>query len=177
MTRLPLLDAEIAARCDATGAAQPDWPCRAGCADCCQSLAALPEITRAEWERLRGALAALDAAARASVERAVEDRRRAGAARPIACPLLDERGLCRIYDARPLACRSYGFYADHEGVLGCHRILARAEDAGVVWGNHEALLRSAGALGERRSLLDWLAEAAYSDQISQVISAYFPQQK
>jgi len=61
-----------------------------------------------------------------------------------------------VYEARPLACRSYGFYADHEGVLGCDRILARADDGAVVWGNHEALMRAAATLGERRSLLDWL---------------------
>jgi uncharacterized protein len=118
----------------------------------------VPEITRAEWERLRDALDMLDESGRAEVERAFADRRAQGAARPIVCPLLDKRGLCRVYEARPIACRSYGFYADHEGVLGCDRILALAGEPDVVWGNHEALLRSAGALGERRSLLDWLAQ-------------------
>lgn len=156
--RLPLLDDEIAARSLSTTTTHPDWPCGAGCADCCRSLAAVPEITHAEWERLATAIAALDADARAGVERAFDERRRSSA-RPITCPLLDARGLCRVYEARPLACRSYGFYADHEGVLGCHRILARADDAGVVWGNHEALMRAQSALGERRSLLAWLADA------------------
>ncbi len=158
MTRLPVLDAEIAARCDSSSAAKPDWPCRAGCADCCRSLAAVPEMTRPEWERLRAALDALDDGDRAEVERAFAARREQGKTRPIVCPLLDGGGLCRVYEARPLACRSYGFYADHEGVLGCERILALAGEPAVVWGNHEALLRSANELGPRRSLLDWLAQ-------------------
>lgn len=158
-TRLPVLDAEVASRCSEIVAAQRDWPCGAGCADCCRSLAAVPEITRAEWERLSAALATLAPQARAAVERAFDDLRRAGAQRPIVCPLLGPDDLCRVYDARPLACRSYGFYADHEGVLGCHRILARADDASVVWGNHEALMRLAETLGERRSLLAWHSDA------------------
>jgi uncharacterized protein len=161
--RLRVIRDEIAVRCASTEASQPDWPCKAGCDDCCRSLAAVPEISQAEWEALELALSSLGEDERAAVERAVEARRQAGSTRPIVCPLLGDKGLCRVYEARPLACRTYGFYADHEGVLGCHRILARAEDAEVVWGNHEALMRSAGAIAERRSLLDWLATPSNSD--------------
>ncbi|MBL8741617.1 MAG: YkgJ family cysteine cluster protein [Myxococcales bacterium] len=158
MKHLTVLDAEIAARCEATCDAKPDWPCRAGCDDCCRSLAAVPVVSPPEWERLRDAVRALTPSERAEVARAFDERRARGEARPIVCPLLGERGLCRVYGARPLACRSYGFYADHEGVLGCGRIHTRADDAEVLWGNHEALLRSAASLGDARSLLAWAEE-------------------
>ena len=156
--RLELLDQDVAKRCTETASTHADWPCHAGCSDCCRSLAEVPLLTEPEWIRLREAIARLDAGARAHVEDAIAKRRELGAARPVVCPLLDDAtGLCRVYDARPLACRTYGFYADRDGVLGCHRILAMSErDDTILWGNHESLERAQADLGERRSLLDWL---------------------
>lgn len=157
--RLRVITDEVASRVRATESASgAAWPCRAGCDACCRSLAAVPELSLSEWERLAPAVDALPADVRTSIARAVQDRRARGAERPIVCPLLDgERGLCRVYEARPTACRTYGFYADRDGVLGCDRILARAEaDDAIVWGNHDAVVRALDALGPVRSLLDWL---------------------
>jgi len=156
--RLVVITDEVAARTSLTSAG--DWPCHAGCDACCRSLASVPEMNAAEWARLAPAIAALASDARAAVDHAVAERRARGAERPIVCPLLDQAtGLCRVYDARPTACRTYGFYADRDGVLGCERIAARAEaDADVVWGNHDLVLRELAELGPARSLLDWLAE-------------------
>lgn len=115
-------------------------------------------MSKPEWTRLRDAIAALDAESRARIDDAVAARRELGDARPVVCPLLDTAaGLCRIYDARPIACRTYGFYADRDGVLGCHRILEVAEtDDAVVWGNHDGIESGRRALGESRSLLSWI---------------------
>jgi Fe-S-cluster containining protein len=156
--RLALIDRDVARRCEDTAHAHADWPCHAGCSDCCRSLAAVPELTAPEWTRVRDAIRALPADARAHVEDAVLRRRERGSARPVVCPLLDDvAGLCRVYDARPVACRTYGFYADRDGVLGCERIAARAErDETIVWGNHESIEDACKGLGERRSLLEWL---------------------
>lgn len=87
----------------------------------------------------------------------MEHRRALGTTRPIVCPLLDEAsGLCRVYDARPIACRTYGFYAERDGVLGCDDIRAISENAPeIVWGNHHAVLQAASSLGETRNLLAW----------------------
>jgi Fe-S-cluster containining protein len=158
--RLAVVDQGVADRCAATTRRRPSWPCGAGCADCCRSLSREPEITPVEWERLREALDALRPAERARVEAAAAERRRSGDARPIVCPLLDEeRGLCRVYEARPVECRSYGFYADRDGVLGCSRITAvAADDEGIVWGHGGALQGALDSLGPRRSLLDWLEQ-------------------
>jgi Fe-S-cluster containining protein len=83
----------------------------------------------------------------------------AGAVRPVVCPLLDTgSGSCLIYEARPVACRSYGFYAERQHVLGCHRIEALArESADVIWGNHESLEERPRALGPALELFEWLA--------------------
>jgi len=106
-------------------------PCRAGCSACCygpfditvadvellrEGVAALEERTRAEVEaraaRLLEAMETVEPgwAAPHAVEDLGEDRfdalieRFAGAP----CPLLDDAGRCRIYDARPLVCRLVG---------------------------------------------------------------------
>ena len=75
-------------------------------------------------------------------------RESAGASRPVVCPLLDlPSGECLVYDARTVACRTYGFYVERESVLGCARIAAIAAEArDVIWGNHAALgLESLGS--------------------------------
>ncbi len=86
---LPLLDAQIEARCRSVRDAHPYWPCAEGCDHCCRSLPHLPEFTADEWARLRDALAALPDAIREDIQR----RTRAEQAHPVSCPLLDtERG-------------------------------------------------------------------------------------
>jgi Fe-S-cluster containining protein len=79
----------------------------------------------------------------------------------VTCPLLSENGSCRIYDARPIACRSYGFYTERDAGLHCERVLdALAPELDqVVWGNGEALARELDALGEARPLDRWLKDA------------------
>jgi Fe-S-cluster containining protein len=106
-------------------------PCRAGCSACCHGPF---DITVADVELLREAVAALDGKARAEVEAraarllgameaaepewtaphavaALGDERFDGLIERFAdvpCPLLDDAGRCRIYDARPLVCRLIG---------------------------------------------------------------------
>ena len=78
-------------------------------------------MAREEWEAIATALGGLPAAVADAARRRI--RESAGAARPVVCPLLDiETGACLVYDARPVACRAYGFYAERESVLGCGRI-------------------------------------------------------
>ncbi len=76
--------------------------CRPGCSDCCHQTFVVSEL---EGELLREGLATLEPAARAQV------KERAAAHRPDQrqpCPVLDERGQCRLYDYRPRICRKYG---------------------------------------------------------------------
>mgnify|MGYP002778276045 FL=1 len=129
--------------------AHPGWPCAKGCDDCCRSLASEPSINELEWQRLAPAL---DEPMRQRI------RATAGAVRPVVCPLLDvESGACLVYPVRPVACRTYGFYAERGRVLGCHRIEAIAADSpDVVWGNPAAVERELNAWGEARPLSEWL---------------------
>ena len=69
--------------------------------------------------------------------------------RPIACPMLDRSaGACRVYAHRPVACRTYGFYVQHDQELYCKDIELRMDQgdwAEVVLGNQglsdQAMLR------------------------------------
>jgi uncharacterized protein len=139
---LRILDNEIAARCGEMVAARGDWPCQRGCDHCCRNLAREPELTEAEWLRLRPYVTT------------IEDKG------PRVCPLLDTAtGACRVYDVRPIACRTYGFYVERDQGLYCHIIregVERGEFDGVIWGNGSAVEKQLTELGERRPLREWL---------------------
>ena len=142
--KLRVLDERIDARARATRGEHPWWPCGEGCDHCCRSLPHLPVITEPEWERIRPVL---DDAAIARI--------RAASGTPLECPLL-ENARCTIYDVRPIACRTYGFYTERDAGLHCAKVTAATRDVDVVWGNGEAVQQDLDTLGERRSLAEWL---------------------
>jgi Fe-S-cluster containining protein len=159
---LTVLDERIAARAQATRAAHSWWPCSRGCDLCCRALPRLPAISAPEWERLRDALADLSPEARAAI---VARAHEAPAVGPLTCPILDvSSGACLLYDARPIACRTYGFYTERDGGLHCSLVAqAVEENAGemaVVWGNGEAVADDLRSCGETRSLLEWMTDVS-----------------
>jgi len=156
VTSLTQIQDEVRQRTGEIAAAHGNWPCRKGCDDCCRQLASPPRITREEWLPIAAAIEALPAAVAESVRRRI--RESAGQSRPVVCPLLDgDSGACLVYEARPVACRAYGFYAERGDVLGCHRIeILASESPDVVWGNHTALDERLQALGPARELSGWL---------------------
>ena len=156
MTRLYDIRHSVHDRVDAILASEQNWPCRKGCDDCCRHLASAPVVTREEWECIADALRALPAAIAESARSRI--RESAGASRPVTCPLLDDgTGVCLVYEARPVACRAYGFYAERETVLGCHRIESIAcQSPDVIWGNHESLEERLSRLGPGAELYRWL---------------------
>jgi len=132
--------------------ATPAWPCRKGCDDCCRSLASEPAVTAEEWTRIRAAIDSLPSAG--TLKSRILER-----AQPRVCALLDEAsGACLIYESRPIACRTYGFYAERGKVLGCSRIEDLAsESPDILWGNHPALeARVKAELGPARPFSIWL---------------------
>lgn len=160
--RLAAFDARVDERVAAIRSVRPDWPCRRGCDLCCRRLARAPELTRAERERVDEAVQGLEPSVRADVEARVAALRARLVAReqgPVVCPYLDEsEGACRIYEARPLACRTYGFFVDRDAPEVCEiidRDLAARGERGIVWGNAASLAAEVRAgLGERLSFLD-----------------------
>lgn len=121
------------------------WPCRKGCDSCCRSLHSQPVLTEVEWRLLQPSLTA------ALLERAMSAADRV-------CPLLDaDSGSCTLYEVRPIACRTYGFYADREGGLYCSQIENLPGLENVVWGNAEAVERRLDSFGPRRRLSEWIA--------------------
>jgi Fe-S-cluster containining protein len=102
------------------------------------------------------AVTALPAATAEAVKQRIRDS--AGMSRPVVCPLLDtDRGTCLVYDARPVACRAYGFYVERREVLGCSLIESVSRQSpDVVWGNHPALEEKVRELGPAAELSVWL---------------------
>ena len=152
---LAALDAEVETRVAAIRADHPDWLCGKGCDACCRRLATLPQLTPPEAERLRAALAALAVAEVATIRRRLAALGPAPAA-PVTCPLLDpQSGACPVYAARPLACRSYGFYVERDKGLYCPEIEARVEAGAyplAVWGNHAPIDAALASFGPTRPL-------------------------
>ena len=159
-TTLIALHEAIDQRVAAIRGDQPDWLCGKGCDGCCRHLAALPQLTPAEWTLLKEGLAALPAEQRDEIHRrltALGDNPPA----PVTCPLLDPAtGACPVYAHRPVACRTYGFYVQRDKGLYCGLIeaqAARGELDDVIWGNHETVERALAACGEAQSLAVWFS--------------------
>ena len=73
-----------------------DMQCRTGCSDCCRVRLT---ITSVEAAAVRAEVAGWPAARRRALAAAGPTDR---------CAALDEAGRCRIYEARPIVCRSHG---------------------------------------------------------------------
>jgi Fe-S-cluster containining protein len=156
MSGLVSIQEAVGARVAGILEARGEWPCRKGCDDCCRRLASVPLVSGVEWSAIEKAIEALPGLIAETVRQRVQES--AAGVRPFTCPLLDrEAGACLVYEARPVQCRTYGFYAERDKVLGCERIEAVAcEDPGVVWGNHRAVEAGLAELGPARPLHEWL---------------------
>jgi len=161
---LPVLYERVHARASELQAARPGWPCTRGCDGGCRRLARVPELSRAEWEPIQGALQALPLATRALImaraQRLAQDVQRRGEDGPWVCPFLDEQqGACHVYAQRPLGCRTYGFYVGRHHDAWCDLVAEHvaATRAQLVCGNLDAIERELSALDpEQRGLLTWL---------------------
>ena len=163
--QLQVVYERIAARTAAIAREQPEWPCRKGCDTCCRRLAGPPELTAAEWSLLQACWEGLGADERRAIDEGLAELERDVAAglSQLICPLLDrDAGSCRVYAARPAACRTYGFYVSRGDGLFCEQVRARVDRGScddVVWGNHDVIEGELErAFGPRRSLLEWVEE-------------------
>ena len=165
ITELVRLHANIDARVQAVREGYPDWLCGKGCDNCCRRLAAIPQLTVAEWDFLREGLAAVpfDQLREIRWEMSVLSGQSSA---PFVCPLLERTtGACPVYAQRPVACRTYGFYVQRDLGLYCHEIEARVADgefSDVVWGNHDAIDQQLAGLGETRALNEWFEDLELS---------------
>ena len=106
-----------------------------------------PELSPAEWTRVDAAVASLPTPIQAVVAQKIEALLRQGVEQTLSTavvyPYLDEQeGACRIYDARPIACRTYGFFVarDHDQYCGqIETAVNERGDAAIVWGHAEAI--------------------------------------
>lgn len=156
---LNIIDGEVGARVAAISA-EREWCCRRGCDSCCRNLAAPLVISEPEYLRLRDALETIPENIRAEITERIANIARTE--RPYVCAFLDRsRGECSVYDARPVACRSFGFYVGRDGGRWCNDVERFVEGGGadgVVLGNHDALeLRLTRELGPTRPVDEWFS--------------------
>jgi Fe-S-cluster containining protein len=138
---IQIVDAALADAARRSG----EWlVCRPGCTQCCVGVFAINQLDAVRLQQGLAELEQTDAAragrirtrARASVARLAEEfpgdaktgvldegpaaeERFAGFANDEVCPVLDpETGLCDLYDARPMTCRTFGPPVRTEGGLG-----------------------------------------------------------
>lgn len=163
MSDLVSIRQAVQARVESMIQARGDWPCRKGCDDCCRRLASIPLVSRREWNEICSALDELPPDAANTARARIRDS--AAASRPFTCPLLDrDSGACIVYSARPVECRTYGFYVERDRVLGCERIEAVAAEAPeVIWGNHETVGSDLRSLGDAAPLYEWLNASGRSN--------------
>jgi uncharacterized protein len=147
--QLQLLDERVESRVQAIRDSRDWWPCQRGCDYCCRHLARPPELSPLEWERVDKAVAALSPSIRTEIETHINALLRKIAEDTVGlhviCPYLDEiSGSCLIYDARPVACRTYGFFVGRDRDLYCHIIETEVSSRGddeIVWGNNDAICK------------------------------------
>lgn len=84
-----------------------------GCGECCSRM--LP-VTDGELKVLKDAVRERGVALRP--ERAEVD---------LTCPLLDDGGMCMLYDVRPLICRLYDCSEHARGTIRRHPLMGRCE--------------------------------------------------
>lgn len=160
MNTLTQVHADIETRVQSIRNDYPDWLCGLGCDGCCHRLAEVPLLTAAEWDWLSEGLAELPPELLQEIGRDIAALAEQSS-RPIVCPLLDRSaGACRVYAHRPVACRTYGFYVQHDKGLYCKDIESRVAGgawAEVVWGNQDGIDRRLCALGDTRELTEWFA--------------------
>jgi Fe-S-cluster containining protein len=161
MHALTQLHVDIDSRVNDIRQDNTDWLCGLGCDGCCHRLSDIPLLTLAEWNLLKEGLAALPLE---QLQKIGQDMVAVAvqASRPIICPMLDHSaGACLVYEHRPIACRTYGFYVQRDKGLYCKDIelrVAKGEWAEVVWGNQDAIDHRLGSMGHTRDLTDWFAE-------------------
>jgi Fe-S-cluster containining protein len=161
MNALLQLQVDIDERVASIREEHPNWRCRMGCDHCCHTLADVPYLTALEWELLQQGLKTLPPAILNIIRDQVASltQQASGAMR---CPMLDKSaGACRVYAYRPIACRTYGFYVQHQHGLYCQDIelLVKAGVLNnVVWGNQNTIERRLSRLGESKKLTEWFAE-------------------
>ncbi|HEY9850706.1 MAG TPA: YkgJ family cysteine cluster protein [Leptolyngbyaceae cyanobacterium] len=147
--KLLALEESIEVRVQDIRASRDWWPCRRGCDRCCRQLAQPPELSLQEWVRIDEAVAALPASIRAEIEQKIDkllvEIAENTVSSQVVCPYLDEReGACRIYEARPIACRTYGYFVARDGNDYCqiieNELSSRTDTAtNIIWGNAESI--------------------------------------
>jgi hypothetical protein len=92
-------------------------------------------VSTVEADELRRALTELPSSERERVrERGLRELAREARAQPPRCAMLDDAGLCSVYAARPLVCRTQGHALRYpHGLIPVAAVARRASNGDVTW--------------------------------------------
>jgi Fe-S-cluster containining protein len=159
--KLLQLHDDIDARVATIRDSNTDWQCRMGCDGCCHRLAEIPRLTNVEWDLLRTGLSDLPAEIQQEITQTVSQLS-TQSNQFIVCPMLDKsKGACRVYEYRPVACRTYGYYVQYDKGLYCNDILKRVTSGelnDVVWGNQNTIDRQLSSFTDTKDLTEWFVQ-------------------
>lgn len=155
-TPLHSLEERIATRVEEIRTTRGWWPCRRGCDRCCRQLARPLQLSATEWTRIDHAIASLSPSLQTAIHQRIntllEQIANQTVGDQVVCPFLDHNeGACLIYAARPIACRTYGFYISRLGDDYCEIVeseVANHQDNEIIWGNAETLREELRQLDE-----------------------------
>lgn len=160
MNKLTQLHEDIDARVNVIRENHATWQCKIGCDGCCHRLAEIPQLTSSEWNLLRDGLTNLSPEILNEITQTVAELS-TQSSHFVVCPMLDKsQGICRVYEYRPVACRTYGYYVQHDKGLYCSAILEQVNNGEldeVVWGNQNTIDRQLNHLGDSKTLTEWFA--------------------
>lgn len=164
MNNLIQIHTDIDARVNAIRKNYTNWQCKMGCDGCCKKLAEIPSLTQDEWDLLCIGLNQLSSKILNEITETVT---KLEPAQFIVCPMLDKSlGICQVYDYRPIACRTYGYYVQYDKGLYCHDILEQVDNGelnNVVWGNQNTIDRQLNHLGNSKLLTEWFRDRVSSN--------------
>ena len=175
MHKLTKIHNDIDERVKAIRENTSDWICKMGCDSCCRKLAEIPRLTATEWILLQEGLVELPPEILQEITQNVTILEKQST-QFVVCPILDKsKAACLVYANRPVACRTYGYYVQHDKGLYCNDILERVTNGllkDVVWGNQNTIDRQLSSCGDTKDLTEWFTHWKDSaKEITQCVSS------
>ncbi len=131
-----------------------------GCDGCCKRLAEILRLTRTEWDLLQTGLSNLSSEILNEITQMVAELS-TQLSQLLACPMLDKlQGIYKVYDYRPIVCRTYGYYVRHDKGFYCTNILEQVSSGKldeVVWKNQNIIDRQFSSFGDAKNLTEWFS--------------------
>jgi len=135
-----------------------NWPCNKGCDYCCNNIEHMPYLTIEEIEMLNEGIKLLDKHVIENIKVKIKNLNEHFT--HFKCPFISSEGHCLVYDHRPIACRTYGFYISNINKskgLFCYKI-QELESSNklnhIIWGNYNVISTQLESMGKQIPIIN-----------------------